>query len=125
MRYQYALMLRVAQFCCLVIGLWASTATSARAQGLHQKMSAIPGPMLSQGTQQFETPDFKLILVKSSQTVAALNPKGAGDFDFTPVTFWSSALEMDIFIWETLLSACALGDPENGRTIRPQQQERR
>ncbi|MFL6301971.1 MAG: DUF5695 domain-containing protein [Candidatus Sulfotelmatobacter sp.] len=29
-------------------------------------------------------PDFKLILVKSSQTVAALNPKGAGDFDFTP-----------------------------------------
>ena len=84
MRYQYALMLRVAQFCCLVIGLWASTATSARAQGPHQKMSAIPGPMLSQGTQQFETPDFKLILVKSSQTVAALNPKGAGDFDFTP-----------------------------------------
>ena len=84
MRYQYALMLRAAQFCCVVIGLWASTTTSARAQGPHKKISAIPGPMLSQGTQQFEMPDFKLILVKSSQTVAALNPKGAGDFDFTP-----------------------------------------
>src|SRR5437764_12237295 len=77
-------MLRAAQFCCFVIGLWASTTTSARAQGPHKKISAIPGPMLSQGTQQFETPDFKLTLVKSSQTVAALKPKGAGDFDFTP-----------------------------------------
>src|SRR5437764_8099248 len=77
-------MLRAAQFCCFVIGLWASTTTSARAQGPHKKISAIPGPMLSQGTQQFETPDFKLTLVKSSQTLAALKPKGAGDFDFTP-----------------------------------------
>ena len=40
--------------------------------------------MLSQGTVDFDTPEFKLTLVRSSQTVAALRPKGADDFDFTP-----------------------------------------
>jgi len=40
--------------------------------------------MLSQGTEDFDTPDFTLTLVRSSQTVAALKPKGAGGFDFTP-----------------------------------------
>jgi hypothetical protein len=84
MRHQYALILRTAQFCCLVTGLWALMTTSARAQEPHKKLPATPGPMLSQGTQQFETSDFKLTLVKSSQTIAALKPKGAGDFDFTP-----------------------------------------
>jgi hypothetical protein len=34
--------------------------------------------------QTFETPDFKLTLGKSSQTVAALEPKSAPGFDFTP-----------------------------------------
>ncbi len=84
MRYQYALILRAAQFCCLITGLWALMTTSARAQEPHKKLPATPGPMLSLGTQQFETPDFKLILVKSTQTIAALKPKGASDFDFTP-----------------------------------------
>jgi hypothetical protein len=40
--------------------------------------------MLSQGTVDYETPEFTLTLVRSSQTVAALKPKGASDFDFTP-----------------------------------------
>jgi len=40
--------------------------------------------MLSPGTLDFDTPEFTLTLVRSSQTVAALKPKGAGDFDFTP-----------------------------------------
>lgn len=40
--------------------------------------------MLADGTVDFDTPDFKLTLVKSSQTVAALKPNGAGVFDFTP-----------------------------------------
>jgi len=40
--------------------------------------------MLEQGTQHFDTPDFDLSLVRSSQTVAALQPKGANGFDFTP-----------------------------------------
>jgi hypothetical protein len=31
--------------------------------------------MLQQGTIDFETPEFKLTLVRSSQTVAALKPK--------------------------------------------------
>ena len=45
---------------------------------------ATPGPMLNEGTQEFDTPDFRLSLVRSSQTVAALKPKGADGFDFTP-----------------------------------------
>jgi Family of unknown function (DUF5695) len=49
-----------------------------------QKKPPVPGPMLSGGTAQFDTPEFSLSLVRSSQTVAALQPKGAGDFDFTP-----------------------------------------
>jgi hypothetical protein len=45
-----------------------------------------PGPMLDQGLIHFETPEFMLDLVRSSQTVAALKPKfkDAGEFDFTP-----------------------------------------
>jgi hypothetical protein len=39
---------------------------------------------LDQGVSDFDTPDFKLKLVKASQTVAALQPKGADEFDFTP-----------------------------------------
>ncbi len=39
---------------------------------------------LEQGFIELETPDFNLKLVKASQTVAALQPKGAGGFDFTP-----------------------------------------
>src|ERR1044071_9148398 len=33
---------------------------------------------------EFDTPDFKLRLLKASQTVAALEPKSAPGFDFTP-----------------------------------------
>jgi hypothetical protein len=43
-----------------------------------------PGPMLTQGVETYDTPDFTLGLVRSSQTVAALKPKGAEGFDFTP-----------------------------------------
>lgn len=46
--------------------------------------SATPGPMLAQGTIDFDTPDFAFSLVRSSQTVAALKPKGSNGFDFTP-----------------------------------------
>ena len=49
-------------------------------------LSQAPAPTLGleQGTLDFETKDFTLKLVKTSQTVAALQPKGAGGFDFTP-----------------------------------------
>jgi len=40
--------------------------------------------MLSQGLWDLDTPQFTLRLVRSSQTVAALLPKGAAGFDFTP-----------------------------------------
>src|SRR5262252_8516533 len=39
---------------------------------------------LEAGYLDFDTPDFKLKLVKASQTIAALQPKGADGFDFTP-----------------------------------------
>ncbi len=39
---------------------------------------------LEQGYLEFETPDFKVKLVKASQTIAALQPKNADGFDFTP-----------------------------------------
>jgi hypothetical protein len=43
-----------------------------------------PGPMLEQGTVTLDSPDFELVLVRSSQTVAALRSKRGGGFDFTP-----------------------------------------
>ena len=49
-----------------------------------QKTPPAPGPMLAQGTENFDTPDFTLTLVRSSQTIAALSPKTSGGFDFTP-----------------------------------------
>lgn len=39
---------------------------------------------LEQGYLEFDTPDFKLKLVKASQTIAALEPKSTAGFDFTP-----------------------------------------
>jgi hypothetical protein len=44
----------------------------------------IPTLGLEQGVLTFETPDFHLELVRASQTVAALRPRGATEFDFTP-----------------------------------------
>jgi hypothetical protein len=48
------------------------------------EQSPVPGPMLGQGILTLDTPQFTLKLVRSSQTVAALLPKGADGFDFTP-----------------------------------------
>jgi hypothetical protein len=45
-----------------------------------------PTPTLGidQGYQEFDTPNFKFALVKASQIVASLQPRGADGFDFTP-----------------------------------------
>jgi hypothetical protein len=40
--------------------------------------------MLADGKISFDTPEFTLDLVRSSQTVAALKPKTVPEFDFTP-----------------------------------------
>lgn len=42
---------------------------------------------LEKGLDEFQTPEFTLKLVKSSQTAAALLPKGGNGFDFTPADF--------------------------------------
>jgi len=57
---------------------------SAISQETRAKQTPTPGPMLSDGTLNLDTPDFNLVLVKSTQTVAALKPKTTPDFDFTP-----------------------------------------
>ena len=62
--------------------------TKAPAQG-PGRANVTPTLGLDQGTLDFDTGDFNLKLVKASQTIAALEPKGAkglGDvpFDFTP-----------------------------------------
>ncbi len=79
---------QVLRLSCLGLFLLALTLPS---HGRAQKQVAkgterpvVPGPMLAQGTVDFETPDFMLSLVRSSQTVAALKPKGTDNFDFTP-----------------------------------------
>jgi len=61
------------------VAIWAVLARQQQ-----QKEPPTPGPMLEQGYLDLDTPAFSLRLVRSSQTVAALKPKGAGDFDFTP-----------------------------------------
>jgi len=53
-------------------------------QQVPEKKPPTPGPMLQQGIQDYETPEFTLSLVRSSQTVAALKPKDGDGFDFTP-----------------------------------------
>jgi hypothetical protein len=58
----------------------------AIAQQPAAEKAVTPGPMLDEGLIKLETPEFVLSLVRSSQTVAALQPKPieAGGFDFTP-----------------------------------------
>lgn len=56
----------------------------AVAQRSERMKPPVPGPMLRDGITTLDTPQFTLKLVRSSQTVAALLPKGAEGFDFTP-----------------------------------------
>src|SRR5580700_7051592 len=76
------------------VGRWASVAVrvvggatlvwTMLPQERQEKKPPTPGPMLEQGYMDLETPAFTVRLVRSSETIAALKPKGAGDFDFTP-----------------------------------------
>lgn len=65
---------------CATVLFLAASASAQRPP----KAPPTPGPMLDQGYLTLDTPDFTLKLVRSSQTVAALQPKGANGFDFTP-----------------------------------------
>jgi hypothetical protein len=62
----------------LVFGAVALIAASG------QEPVRTPALGLEHGLIEFDTPNFKIKLVKDSQTLAALEPKGAGGFDFTP-----------------------------------------
>ena len=69
----------------LWFSVWiAMAACSLQAQQDQPKIPPVPGPMLADGVMKLDTPDFDLMLVRSSQTVAALKPRTAPDFDFTP-----------------------------------------
>src|SRR5258708_14437015 len=72
--------------CALLAGLVPVLRQTAPAQQPTAAATPTPGPMLDQGIINFDTPEFSLDLVRSSQTVAALKPKvsGSSGFDFTP-----------------------------------------
>lgn len=75
---------QVILFSLVVLSVIPGLKRGALGQVDSHKAPATPGPMLDQGIVSFDTPDFTLSLVRSSQTVAALKPKGADGFDFTP-----------------------------------------
>jgi hypothetical protein len=68
----------------LVLGLFCVLTHNA----LGQTPTRTPEPPstlgLEMGYTEFDTPGFYIRLVKASQTLAALEPKGANGFDFTP-----------------------------------------
>jgi hypothetical protein len=70
--------------CLLIAAFVGVLQNQAAAQERKPRPPAKPGPMLDQGIANYDTPDFTLSLVRSSQTVAALKPKGTDGFDFTP-----------------------------------------
>src|SRR5215813_10210366 len=61
-----------------------SYSLSAQTQRPNEPPPLPPTLGLEQGYLEFDTPDFKVKLVKASQTIAALQTKGADGFDFTP-----------------------------------------
>jgi len=61
------------------------TPQQLHAQGYWEKLSARPASLgLDQGTLGFEAGPMQVKLLKSSQTVASMSPKGVSGFDFTP-----------------------------------------
>jgi hypothetical protein len=68
---------------CLLLAAVASTSIPA-GQERGQKPPAAPGPMLDAGLLTADSQDFTVSLVASSQTIAALRPRGGEGFDFTP-----------------------------------------
>jgi hypothetical protein len=78
-----------ASFAFLILAALALSPPAHQAQnpqGQNRRPEPTPTPTLGleQGYLEFDTPDFTLKLVKASQTIAALQPKGGNGFDFTP-----------------------------------------
>jgi hypothetical protein len=70
----------------LILAVILPVRVSAQDQPRPRRSGAdtVPTLGLEHGFLSFETPTFNLELVAASQTVAALRPKGATGFDFTP-----------------------------------------
>jgi hypothetical protein len=68
----------------LALLLVAGMAAAGQGQRGGRGADIVPTLGLEQGVSQLDAPRFELDLVTASQTVAALRPKGAGGFDFTP-----------------------------------------
>jgi hypothetical protein len=65
------------------LGAWhGQEADNVRQQRSHEELPPTLG--LGQGILEFDTPEFTVKIVRSSQTLAALQPKGSGGFDFLP-----------------------------------------
>src|ERR1041384_4136734 len=72
-------------FHILVILFFVSFSQVAFGQSEWKAIEAKPSTLgVEKGLLTFKTPLFKLQLLKSSQTVAALEPNGENGFDFTP-----------------------------------------
>src|ERR1035441_9921468 len=76
-------------FCTQVVRLMAAgliaNAALVCSQGYPAGRESKLGPMLDQGMVRYTTPELTLRLVRSSGTVAGLEPTGGDGFDFTPV----------------------------------------
>lgn len=78
-----------ASFALLILLVFVSNPPVYQAQnpqGQPGRPTPTPTPTLGleQGFLEFDTPDFSLRLVKASQTIATLQPRGGNGFDFTP-----------------------------------------
>jgi len=69
--------------------------------------------MLNQGIEDYDTPDFTLSLVRSSQTSAALKPKGGDGFDFAPGDLLPERSQNGYFHLGDVTLRLRLGDSAN------------
>jgi hypothetical protein len=76
--------LRITTICAVGLLLLLASGQRARAQRRDGIAVGPPTLGLTNGLLALETPDFNIRLVKDSQTLAALEPKGVAGYDFTP-----------------------------------------
>ncbi len=84
MRRRHQARTRVPIFCALVILLLGTSSLAAPEQRGGRGREIVPTLGLDQGVLNLDAPRFELDLVRASQTAAALRPKAADNFDFTP-----------------------------------------
>jgi hypothetical protein len=70
--------------CLSAVAALAASQMPAAAQWYPAGRDARLGPMLDDGLTSYQTPQLNLRLVKSSGTVAGLEPNGGSGFDFVP-----------------------------------------